>query len=138
MMEAVKYIEKHTQWHQGSKNKVNSIITVNNDVLESDIAAVLNIKELEAPRIHIFSTESELQGTFIAFDSVFPSIAKAGGVMAAVLKLLATYYMFDLAYPKPFSMVLGIMQTFVMEEPYKKETSKKYKTFIKSLRSIYN
>jgi hypothetical protein len=35
-------------------------------------------------------------------------------------------------------MVLAVLQTFVMEEPYCKETCQRFKFFLKKLRPIFN
>ena len=43
--------------------------------------------------------------------------------MAGILKLLAVYYIFDIDYPKPYSMVLGILQTHVLEELFPNKTT---------------
>ena len=44
-----------------------------------------------------------------------------------------TYYVLDLRYPRPYSMLLAAFQEFVVEEPYKYDSSKGYKTSCKRL-----
>ena len=57
------------------------------------------------------------------------------GVMGAIMHLMATYYAFDLSYPRMHSMVLAVFQTVMMEEPYKRASSKGYKLLMKQLES---
>jgi hypothetical protein len=33
--------------------------------------------------------------------------------------LIAVYYIFDLAYPKMYSQLLGIGQKYILDEPYR-------------------
>ena len=70
---------------------------------------------------------------FLVGDTVKSVVDTAGGVLAGILKLIAAYYIFDLDYPPKYLMVMEILQTFVVEEPYKKATSKKYKFFVNNL-----
>ena len=53
---------------------------------------------------------------------------------AAVMTLLAFYYIYGLEYPKCFAMVPAVLQTLVIGEMYQCDTSKKYKFFMKRLK----
>ena len=69
--------------------------------------------------------------------------AKAGEVYTnctikgALLVLLSQYYIFDLDYSKPYSMPMALLQVFVIDEPYKRETSIGYKVLVKKLRLAF-
>ena len=54
--------------------------------------------------------------------------------MAAIFELHCIYYSLDLAYPCAYAMVLGLLQTLVMEEQCKQQTSKGFKVLLKELR----
>ena len=56
------------------------------------------------------------------------------GIMGGLLTLISMYYVFDLDYPTVYQHFLGILQTFVMEEPYKKKSSKGFKVVCKNLK----
>lgn len=41
---------------------------------------------------------------------------------AAVLQLIALYYIFYIDYPKCYAMLIGFLQSFVINEPFSYET----------------
>ena len=94
----------------------------------------LSTKECEAPHIVAFTNGGVLCGLYIVCDNVYIEVDVKLGVMGALLNLTATYYIFDLEYPRMHAMILAILQTLVMEEPYKNATSKGYKVLSKDLR----
>ena len=102
------------------------------DVADGDVSKYLVSNNLESPHIVAFITDNQLQAAFIVGDTVYSEVQK-GGMLAAALTLMCTYYVLDLKYPRPYSMILAAFQEFVAEEPYKHETSKSYKTFVKVL-----
>jgi len=80
----------------------------------------------------LYATNNQLQAAFIVGDTVHSEVEK-GGMLATALTLMCTYYVLDLKYPRPYSMILAAFQEFVAEEPHKHETSKSYNTFVKAL-----
>ena len=51
------------------------------------------------------------------------------------MKLIAAYHVFDLHYPRQCSMLMAVLQTFLMDEPFKRTTTQIYKFCIKKLRN---
>jgi hypothetical protein len=47
-----------------------------------------------------------------------------------MVTLLATYYVFDLHYPKMFSQVLGLFQRFLLNVPYEGAKTSGFKNFM--------
>jgi hypothetical protein len=84
------------------------------------------------------STSGALQGQYIVGDGCVIKIESARSTLFSVLCLLLSYYVFDINYPQQYSMLLALLQTFVMEEPYSKETNQKFKFFLKKLRPLFN
>lgn len=70
------------------------------DIADEDIADSLLSKENDAPRIIAFKQGDELTGLYIVADGVQSNIDVKGGIMSAVVKLMACYYVFDLSYPR--------------------------------------
>ncbi len=102
---------------------------------DEDISKELATKEREGPKVVVFlSGDSDLTGVFVAADTVYTEVNVKGGVMGGVMVLLAMYYIFDLAYPRAFHNILGMFQIFVMDEPFKHNTSKGFKLLCKDLR----
>ncbi|XP_014664720.1 PREDICTED: uncharacterized protein LOC106807031 [Priapulus caudatus] len=137
MLPAVRFLEQRTKFHQGGKSaaKTKSVIKVKEDVADDDIQRALATKECETPHIVAFLTGGELSGIYIVGDTVHIEINKAGDVMDALLKLIATYYVFDLDYPKEYAMMLAILQVFITDEPYKQTVTKGFKMVAKDLRA---
>ena len=54
---------------------------------------------------------------------------------AAVIGLMAVYYLFDLDYPKVYSQLLGTLQNHIIKGvPYDGQQSSKFKMFNTALR----
>ena len=43
---------------------------------------------------------------------------QAETLLDGLMVLLAVYYVFDLAYPKMYSQLLGILQEYIINEPF--------------------
>ena len=82
----------------------------------------------------VFLQGGTITGIFLVADGVSSRVDKTGGIISGVLKLLGLYYVFDLQYPRMYAMMLGLLQTTVIEEPYRGTTSKGYKVMLKELR----
>ncbi|XP_048245768.1 uncharacterized protein LOC125377026 [Haliotis rufescens] len=136
MINVINFIERSTRRHQGGigKRNMGSIVQIKKDVAQSDIMPALKTKVLESPRIVIFMDGDKVQGIFLVGDTVYTEVKKEGGVLAAVIKLIAMYYIFDMEFPKAYAMVMAVFQTIVLQEVYKRETSAKYKHFMKDLK----
>ena len=95
-------------------------------------------KPCEAPRLVLFLTAGEVAGLYIILDMAYIQVDVSGGLTAGLFKLLAAYYVFDLAYPPVHSMFMGVIQTFVMEEAYTGMTSKGYKMLSRAMADELN
>jgi len=102
-------------------------------VPDGDISKVLATKDLESPHIVAFTNGNQLTGVFVVGDSVYTEVQHQTGIMGAAASIICLYYILDLSYPRPYSMILAFFQELVMEEPYKHLTSKGFKTFQKQV-----
>jgi len=89
----------------------------------------LETNDLESPHVEAFVSGNQLHGVFVLGDTVHNEVLQQSGIMCAALTLLCTYYLLYLQYPRPYSMLLAAFQEFIIEEPYKRQTSKGFKTF---------
>jgi hypothetical protein len=104
-------------------------------VPDDDIEKTLQTTEGTPLHISVFLTEQgELSGVYLVGDSISSSVDVRGGVITAVTKLMAAYYIFNVDYPRQYAMLMGILQIHVMEEPYKREKTKGFKFFDNNLR----
>jgi hypothetical protein len=75
------------------------------------------------------SDREDLTGIYLVGDSVYIWVDVKGAIIAAVMKLMASYYVFNVDYPRHYSMLMGLFQIHVMEEPYRREKTKKFNFF---------
>lgn len=96
------------------------------DVSDSEVTAALATPERSPPHIVCVKCNDIIKGTYVVGDNVVMD-CKSNDFAVALLQLLAAYYVLDLDYPRIFSQVLGIFQTyFVKTVPYDGLKSKKY------------
>jgi hypothetical protein len=90
------------------------------DVPDDKLALETRSPPNDAPRLIIFynSEDDVIKGSFITADGVASKLNPDGGVCSGLFHLLLTYYIFNLDYPKNYSQVLGLLQHYVMQEPF--------------------
>ena len=89
-----------------------------------------------APRLVIFlDNDGNMEEAVVIGDSV-NIFTKADTIFEAIVFLVATYYVVDLQYPKPYCNILGLLQQFVVGEGYTGDRSSYYTSFIKKHHSI--
>lgn len=113
----------------------NLFSDITKDVVDGDVSGQLVTSAQEGPSIVVFTdaARSKFEAIFVVGDTVHCEVEKKYGLHGALLTLISLYYIFDLQYPHPYSMILTLLQTVVMKDLSKAETSKGYKTFLKSL-----
>ena len=80
----------------------------------------------------------EVTGQYLVGDTVHIAVKVSGSLLAAVMSLLACYYIFNVDYPRQYAMFMAILQVYVMEEPYKCDTTKRFKFFNTQLRREFD
>ena len=96
------------------------------------------LKTEEGTPLHIVAFQSdreELTGIYLVGDSVYIRVDVKGAIIAAVMKLMASYYVFNIDYQRQYSMLMGLFQIHVMEEPYRREKTKKINFFNQKLQN---
>ena len=72
------------------------------------------LKSEEGTPLHIVAFQSdreELTGIYLLGDSVYIRVDVKGAIIAAVMKLMASYYVFNIDYPRQYSMLMGLFQS---------------------------
>lgn len=104
------------------------------DLTEEEISESLKSKPRHPPTLHIFRAARKVAGAGIAADTV-KIICEGDSFESHIVDLIAVYYVFQLSYPKIYSQLLGVLQTFVVKRhPYNGQMSSKYKAFVAKLR----
>ena len=108
------------------------------DVADGDVTAHLATAPLDSPSVVAFTDGGRIHATFVVGDGVdCELVGQNQNICGSLVVLLCLYYLFDLAYPRPYAMLMALLLHFVAEEPYKSETSRGFKTFVKHLDTVF-
>ncbi|KAK3085365.1 hypothetical protein FSP39_002173 [Pinctada imbricata] len=129
------FLEKETKYDKGKGEKSSSFLSVHDDIDEKDIDKFTKSGEEEAPKLILFfKGEDTLEMSVIATDTC-RIFCQADTVPDAVMMLLASYYVFDLDYPRKYTQCLGFLQQVVIGDAYTGIKSTKFKHFMKKFKS---
>ena len=104
------------------------------DIPDAEVDQLLESKEKEAPRIVVFRRDGEIIGTYIVGDKTVITSQRTS-FAASFIVLVATYYVFNLEYPRVYSQLLGLFQTYVIKgAPYNGKKSSRYIDFSSELK----
>ena len=97
------------------------------------MAELLKTPAQDPLHLVIFLQNGKLSGIYVVGDTI--TIGVPGKtVESAVFTLLASYYIFNVDYPRQYAMIFAVLQSLVLEQPYLKPTSKKYAFLVQKLR----
>jgi len=108
------------------------------DIADGDVSAHLESAPLDAPSIVVFTDGGHIHAIFVVGDGITTElVGKTKSICGALAVLVSLYYIFDLAYPRPYAMFMALLQHFVAQEPFKGETSRGFKTVFKQLDTVF-
>jgi hypothetical protein len=67
--------------------------------------------------LYLSGHPQKYEETVVVSDEV-QMYTQAETLLDGLMVLLAVYYVFDLAYPKIYSKLLGILQEYIINEPF--------------------
>ena len=109
------------------------------DVPAADVDAELVTPDGSALHLVAFlSGSGSLQGQYIVGDGCVIKVEARRSTAYGLLALLLSYYVFDANYPTQYAMLFAVLQIFVMQEPFTKQTCQKFKFFAKKLRPVFD
>lgn len=123
----IRYIEKEISFKRGKGLKSRSILVCSET--DDEDSEYKNV-EKSPPRLFLFVKNNELEHACITADGCTIPCESGDDFNDALILLLATYYTFDLSYPRIYSQILGILQQYVLNDPYNLEKSTDYKHFV--------
>jgi len=97
------------------------------------VAEYLKTAEQDPLHLIAFLQDGKLAGIYVAGDTISIAVP-VRTVESAVFTLLASYFVFNVDYPRQYAMFFAVVQSLVLEQPYLKLTSKKYAFLMKKLR----
>ena len=124
IIEDMKKLEKKVSYGRGRRGQSKkSCIKVKNNVPDDDLDRNLQSKEEETPRLVIFSDGENIEMIHIVGDGIVVQL-DSKSVEYSLLVLTASYYVYDLAFPRDFEQILEFIKHYV----FKDEDTKKKKT----------
>ena len=125
------YIEENISFKKGKGVKSKAVIALRE--LSNDQDDFGSAKQ-SAPHILVIVENNSLHEAYILGDGCTIK-CETGDFSDALILLLGTY-IFDLAYPRDYSQILGFLQQHVLKDPYILEKSADYKHFVAQYRSM--
>ena len=123
------YIEKSTAFDRGKGKKILPVLDICYDVAEEDFVSTTLSHLQESPKLLILMNNNMFEMAVIKCDERVIFIQAADAAQALIV-LLATYYCFQLTYPRCYSQCMGFMQQCIVGEPFVGDKSTNFKHFI--------
>ena len=129
----LKKLEKKVSYGRGRGGQSKSCIKVKTNIPDVDLEKHLQSKEEETPRIVIFSDGENIEMIHIVGDGIVVQLDNKS-VEYSLLVLTASYYVYDLAFPRDYEQFLEFLKHYIFQE----EDIKKKKTtgFIEILHKL--
>ena len=122
-------MEKETGYSNGKGEKTSSFISIFEDIDEKYFDKYTKSHEEEGPRLVMFlNGKEQLEMAVIVTDSC-KIYCQAKSILDSIIILLASYYVFNLDYPRKYYQCLGFLQQYVLWDVFTGDKSSKYKQF---------
>lgn len=128
----LQYMEEQTGLFKGKGVIPKSVLVHKVNVPGDETMLHLRTDENTSPHLLIFTAGDNIIDAYIVGDNQVIK-TDANTLFDALIVLIATYYTFNLEYPKVFSQVLGLFQTYVIGENYTGIKSNMCTLFLKKL-----
>ncbi|GBM22903.1 hypothetical protein AVEN_202159-1 [Araneus ventricosus] len=131
-VQILRFIEDQIAFSRGKSSFFKSIIVHKINIPEHEMLQQVQSIENSSPLLYIFSDGVQLQKALVAGDKTVIH-TNTTDLNEALIILIATYYTFSIEYPKSFSQILGLLQTYVVGESYEGTKSNRYSAFVKKI-----
>ena len=116
----MKKLEKKVSYSRGRGGQSKSCIKVKNNVEDTELEKYLRSKEEETPRLVIFSDGEMIEMINVVGDGIVVEIERKS-IEYSLVVLTASYYVFDLAFPREFEQFLEFMKHLIFDDEDKKK-----------------
>ena len=120
MIQDVKKLEKKVSYSRGCHGQSKSCIKVKNNVEDTELEKYLRSKEEETPRLVILSDGEMIEMINVVGDGIVVEIERKS-IEYSLVVLTASYYVFDLAFPREFEQFLEFMKHLIFDDEDKKK-----------------
>ena len=114
-LEALKFLDNQTKFWKGTVKTM--LVRLHHDIAEKDAAKALRSVEDEGAHLAVLIKDGTPELFAVPADGVLFHTHTLVSLKAIML-LLAVYFVCDIAYPKPYSMVLGLLQQRVLGQRF--------------------
>ena len=132
-IENMKTLEKKVSYGRGRGGQSKSCIKVKKNVPNSELEKCLKSRGEDTPRLVIFVDGEKIEMINIVGDGVVVEIDNKS-VEYSFVVLTASYYVYDLAFPREFEQFLEFIKHWVFEDEDRKK--KKMAGFIEMLHKM--
>lgn len=101
---------------------------------DDEVSKHLVSKAMDPLHAKVFRRQLQVTGCYIIGDGHVIKCSKLS-IIIAVYELMSAYYVFNVNYPRIYAMPMAAIQELAMEQPYRFDTSKQYKFFIKNVKA---
>ena len=122
---AFRHLEKEIGFRKGKGGKYKNIVQTLWDIDDDRIEEKCVTEENEAPKLLVFIKNEDVSMTCIVGDTLQLNMNSCD-VINGLVHLMASYYVFDIGYPRCYSQSLGLMQEVVMNEKFKSSKTNKF------------
>ncbi|GFR10058.1 uncharacterized protein TNCT_577931 [Trichonephila clavata] len=136
-VQILRFMEDQIAFSRGRSTVTKSIIVHKINIAEHEMLQQVQSIENSSPLLFIFSDGVQLQKALVAGDKTIIH-TNTTNLDEALIVLMATYYTFAIEYPKSFSQIFGLLQTYVVGEPYEGIKSSRYNAFVNILNSNFS
>ena len=116
----IKKFEKKVSYDRGRGGQYKSCIKVKKNVPDSDLEKYLKSKEEDRPQIVIFVDGEKIEMINVVGDGVVVEIDNKS-VEYSLVFLTASYYVYDLAFPREFEQVLEFIKHWIFGDEDRKK-----------------
>ena len=124
-------IEHNTAFRKGKGVKTKSIIR-SYDSISTDFNKYLEMPRNDGPQLVVFTAHGQFEMATVVLDGTRIE-CQACDVVQAFLILLACYFVFDIAYPRSYSQILGFFEQYVFNQVF---TGKKSSNFANNVSKL--
>ena len=113
----IQHLEKKTAYKAGKGEKTKPCIKVLQDVPEGDVPKHIESDNNDCPKLTLFMSGDSVEMAALCGDGKTIYLTKK--INRAVLSLLASYYVFDIGYPRRYEQLLAFLQETVVKHSFK-------------------
>lgn len=117
-MQGILSLEKKINFRQGKGGPSKSVLQISDGTNPQDVDKICQTQADDHPHLVVFTLDKKrIENVELVADECTIHVEEAG-IVESLLLLCVSYYVFDLAFPRKYSQLLGLVQHTVIGENY--------------------